>query len=59
MECLSKHISQLFRGLHLDQAHHAVLNGFVSEMLADINVLGQFPSDHVVPQLDTCGVQLS
>ena len=44
MEQLGEDVSELTGGFHLDQAHLAVLNRLVREMLANIYVLGPFPS---------------
>ncbi len=59
MESLGEDVSQLRRGRDLDQLHLSVSNHFMSKVLADINVLGSFPSaDDVASPLDACCVDL-
>ena len=59
LQRLGEDVSKLTGGFHLDQAHLAVLNRLVREMLANIDVLGAFESaDHVVAPFNSGGVVL-
>ncbi len=62
MESLGEDVSQLQlrRGRDFDQLRLSFSNHFMSEVLADINVLGSFPSaDDVISPLDACCVILA
>ena len=52
-------IRHLSRGWNLHQQHLTILDGFVDEVLPDVDVLGAFPSaDDIVTALDARGVAL-
>jgi hypothetical protein len=56
---LGEDVRELLEGVDFDQVHHPILDGFMRKMLAEVNVLGAFPSsDDVVAPFDARGVVL-
>ena len=58
-DTLSHDVRQLQRGRDLLQDKVSILDGLVSKMLADVNVLGSLTAtDHIVSPLNACRVVL-
>jgi hypothetical protein len=50
---LGENTSQLLGGVDLDQTHHTILDGFMSKMLSEVDVLGTLTAtDDVVVLFD-------